>query len=230
MEQAVNHFINQHALQRVTARAVLDRGMAKVQRFTGDALLLYSEEAELHVLCADSDQAALAILEGVTDCELLVNERTGADESIMARYGFTHRGLCYNVVYPHKRPIALDTDIVLKPIPLALLPIVQRNYTLIGPEGVEEHVRDGSMLGGFQGEDMVGFIGQHSERSMGMLFIFPEHRRKQYGYTLEALLINRLLEQGETPYAQIYTDNHASLALQAKLGMVRSEDVVSWLH
>ena len=63
MEQAVNHFINQRPLQRVTARAVLDKGMATVQRFTGDALLLHSEEAELHVLCADSDQAALAILE-----------------------------------------------------------------------------------------------------------------------------------------------------------------------
>ncbi len=229
MEQAVFDFINQRPLQRVTARAVLHKGRAEVLRFTGDALLLYMKEG-LHILCADSDEAALHIMEGVEDCALMVNERTGADEAIMCRYGFHSRGLCYNVVYPHKTPIALNVEVYLDRIPLSELDLVTRHYTLLDPNEVEAHIRDGSLLGGYLGQEMVGFIGQHTEQSMGMLYIFPQYRLRGYGYTLEALLINRILQRGEVPYGQVFTDNHASLKLQEKLGMVRSEDVVSWLH
>lgn len=229
MEQAVFDFINQRPLQRVTAQSVLQKGRAEVLRFTGDALLLYMKEG-LHILCADSDGAALHIMEGVEDCALMVNERTGADEAIMRRYGFHSRGLCYNVVYPHKTPIALDTEVYLDRIPLSELGLVTRHYTLLDPNEVETHIRGGSLLGGYLGQEMVGFIGQHTEQSMGMLYIFPQYRLRGYGYTLEALLINRILQRGEVPYGQVYVDNHASLSLQEKLGMVRSEDVVSWLH
>ncbi len=230
MEPAIFDFISQSPMQRVTARAVLDKGMAEVLRFTGDALLLRMQAEPLHILCADTDQAALQILDDVEDCVLMVNERTGADEAIMQRFGFKERELCYNVVYPHHTPIPFETEVYLDFIPLSRLERVVENYTLISPEKVEAHIRDGSMLGGYLGKEMVGFIGQHTEQSMGMLYIFPQYRRKHYGYTLEALLINRILARGDVPYAQIYIDNHASLALQKKLGMRRSEDVVSWMY
>jgi hypothetical protein len=46
---------------------------------------------------------------------------------------------------------------------------------------------------------------------------------------LETFLINRLLDCGRVPFAQIVTDNTASLELQRKLGFTVSDKTLSWL-
>ena len=229
-QQRALRFAKAVPLRRITARSLLQKRQADIVRITEDALLLYVPAAALHVLCADSGAAALSIMQGVTGCTLLMNERTEADEALMQALGFSERSLCYNVVYEHKTPIDLTTDVRLAPLPLSLLDVVTAHYTLISRDEVAHHMQDGTLLGGWQGDTLVGFIGTHSEGSMGMLYIFPEHRRKQLGYTLEALLINRQLAAGVIPYAQIFTDNVASLALQKKLGLTQCAETISWMY
>ena len=76
---------------------------------------------------------------------------------------------------------------------------------------------------------LAGFIGAHPEGSMGMLHIFPEYRRQHLGFALEAEQIRRFLEQGIIPFCQIASSNTASLALQKKLGMTFSDELIYWL-
>lgn len=78
-------------------------------------------------------------------------------------------------------------------------------------------------------EIFVGYIGQHPEGSMGLLYIFPEYRRHGYAEELERFQINEIVSQGRTPYAHIIEDNEKSLALQKKLGAIFADDKIVWL-
>ena len=89
-------------------------------------------------------------------------------------------------------------------------------------------LRDGNNASDADGA-LAGFIGAHPEGSMGMLHIFPEYRRRHLGYALEAEQIRRFLEQGIIPFCHIVHSNKASLALQKKLGLTFSEELVYWL-
>lgn len=230
IDQPIQAFIDRAPLTRISTDFLLKKGMAEVAAFTGDALLVKATASPLYALCADNDAAALHIMQPISDCTLLLSECTGADEGLMARYGFHRRTLYYNVYYPHAHPIPVETDVVLRPIPISQLDLVAQHYTVFSREDVQACILDESMLGGFRGDSMVGFIGVHEEGSVGMLHIFDAYRRQGLGFVLEALMINRVLAKGDVPYAQINVDNHASLALQKKLGMVRSEGLVSWMY
>ena len=109
------------------------------------------------------------------------------------------------------------------------LGFVLRNYHMMDDESyLRERIAEG-MFGAFVGGELVGFIGTHDERSIGLLEVLPEYRRLGLAFALEAYLINRLLEQGRTPFCQVGIANEPSLALQRKLGMELSDATVHWL-
>lgn len=85
------------------------------------------------------------------------------------------------------------------------------------------------LRGIFEQGALAGFIGEHLEGSMRLLEVFPEYRRKGYGYKLESYLINRFLQLNEVPFCQVMTDDVESLALQQKLGMDISRQTTIWL-
>ena len=76
---------------------------------------------------------------------------------------------------------------------------------------------------------LAGFIGTHSEGSMGMLEVFPEHRRKGYGMMLESYLIRWHLERGWTPFGHVIDGNEASIRLQQKAGMEKGDLPAIWV-
>ena len=76
---------------------------------------------------------------------------------------------------------------------------------------------------------VAGFIGTHSEGSMGMLEVLPEFRRKGYGLALEQFLIAWHLSRGWTPFGHVIDGNEPSLRLQQKAGMVCAGLPAIWL-
>ena len=109
------------------------------------------------------------------------------------------------------------------------LPMLTENYRLISPEELEKVVRRGSLLIGYDGDQPVGFIGEHLEGSMGILYVFPEFRRRGFGAALQARFIARTMEEGYIPFGQVEKSNHASLCLQKKLGMTQSDHLIVWM-
>ena len=75
----------------------------------------------------------------------------------------------------------------------------------------------------------MGFIGEHLEGSMGLLYIFPEYRRKGFGTVLETYLIAKTMEDGYIPFGQVEKDNLRSLSLQKKIGMTTSDNLIVWM-
>ena len=88
----------------------------------------------------------------------------------------------------------------------------------------------GALWGHFTAEGrLAGFLGIHSEGSMGMLEVVPEFRRRGIAQALEAALIRLHLERGWLPYCFVAPDNVPSLSLQAKLGLTNIHIPAIWL-
>ena len=82
---------------------------------------------------------------------------------------------------------------------------------------------------GYDKDHLVGFIGEHLEGSMGMLYIFPEYRRKGFASALEKIYISKTIEKGFIPFGQVEKSNRESLNLQKKIGMTQSDKIICWM-
>ena len=107
---------------------------------------------------------------------------------------------------------------------------LQKRYSLAGERYLRERLAKGEIFGAFLEGRLAGFIGLHEEGSMGMLWVDEDCRRQGIGASLEAWLINRLLERGETPYGQIEAGNLGSIRLQERLGLYLAEGYVWWVE
>lgn len=145
---------------------------------------------------------------------------------------------CYQTVYRPESPLPLQGALRFEPASGKYLPKIIETYDRESPEALEKLVRQGKIYCAFapaaQGESgekevFAGYIGQHPEGSMGLLYIFPEFRRRGYAQEAESFQINAILAEGRTPYAHIIEDNYKSIALQQKLGAVFADDKVVWM-
>ena len=136
--------------------------------------------------------------------------------------GFDEVNPCHLVVY--ERSEAPEAAFIrdIRVLNASYLEAVLEHYShpeyLVDGE-VEDMLRAGDMLGAFDGNRLVGYIGLHSDGSLGMLEVFPGHRREGWGRALEAAMINRQLERGMIPWGQIWPSNVPSIRLQESLGL-----------
>ena len=88
---------------------------------------------------------------------------------------------------------------------------------------------DRGMLGAFVDGQPAGFAGFHIEGAIGMLEVLPAYRRQGIGEALLRGVVSLALSRGQYAYGQVFTDNAPSLALQRKVGMAVSKDILFWL-
>ncbi|MBQ4219765.1 MAG: GNAT family N-acetyltransferase [Butyrivibrio sp.] len=108
-------------------------------------------------------------------------------------------------------------------------PLISREYGLVSEDELKELIERGNIIMGYKNGKAVGFVGEHLEGSIGLLQVFEEYRRKGYGMALEAEMIRRTIKKGYVPFGQVVVDNTASLELQKKLGLTRSEGTIFWM-
>ena len=74
----------------------------------------------------------------------------------------------------------------------------------------------------------VGFVGEHLEGSLGILYILPEYRKQGFAAYLEKYQMNEMLKDGYLPFGQVEVGNEKSLNLQKKLGFKECSGFVYW--
>lgn len=110
------------------------------------------------------------------------------------------------------------------------IPFVAEHYSEIGsPEYVTERIRHGAVYGAFYDKKIVGFIANHGEGSIGMLYVLPEYRKQHVAMALETYCMNLAVERGEIPYGQIVLGNEPSIGLQQKLGICFAKGTIVWM-
>ena len=209
---------------------VMRRGAGRLVAENGGALFVRDDLGGAYFLACEDAAAGRELLERHigADCGLLVVTDCELALETFARFGFTDRLECYQVAYLGEKP-APDPRLTVRAATDRDLAMLTENYKLIGPEELKKAIARRAVFIGYHNGEPVGFIGEHAEGSMGMLFVFPEQRRKGFGEALQRFLIADTMDRGLIPFGQVVKDNTASLALQEKLGMTRSEGLIVWM-
>lgn len=110
------------------------------------------------------------------------------------------------------------------------IPFVTEHYSEIGTEEyVTDRIRHGAVYGAFYDEKIVGFIANHEEGSIGMLYVLPEYRKRHVAMALETYCMNLAIERSEIPYGQIVLGNKPSISLQEKMGICFARETIVWM-
>lgn len=181
-------------------------------------------------LCGEVRDDDFALIDDYIDKErdALMVDSEELFKKVFARYGFEDKLECYQVTYYGDAP-KLDAKIDVRAAEKSDIPLIVENYHLVGEDEIAKIVGRRALFLGFLDGEPVGFVGEHLEGSMGLLYVLPEFRRRGFGEALEKFCIAKTIEKGFVPFGQVEKDNAASLNLQKKLGFTVSENLIFWM-
>ena len=138
---------------------------------------------------------------------------------------FKHAHKCYQAIYTGEKIKNNGNLIHLKKEDLEY---VKKTYNK-GEDAkeVEEGFKANNILGYYENDKLIGFVGRHLDHSIGMLYVKEEFRRKGYGSLILKLAFSFFEDQ--IPFTQIIVDNIASLNLHKKIGCNFGKKYVYWL-
>ena len=209
---------------------IMDRGTAEVIEKTDDVLFLHDPVSEVNFLAGATDEAAIEALDRHADREfiLITTPNKGAAEYARDKMGYKEFLECYQYAYTGEMPEP-DPRLTLRTAEMDDLKSITDVYDLLSAEEIAKIIQRGCAIMAYDEEDrLVGFIGEHLEGSLGMLFVFPEHRRKGYAEALENIAFRWTMERGLVPFGQVVSDNYPSLELQKKMGLAIADKPVYW--
>ncbi len=187
-----------------------NEGAVVVELPTGARLVMGPSRREL--------RRALACFGTGERVVLVCGGRTLARE--VARVTEGHARSCHVVVWRGEAP-AGDSSRDIRVLTPAYAGLIREHYShveYLAPGELEAALASGAFLGGFDQGRLVGFVGEHAEGAMGVLEVLEDHRRQGWGSALAAAKVARTLELGQTPWAEVWPDNTASLALEKRMG------------
>ena len=209
---------------------VLKRGTGEVIERRDKALLVRDRVSGAYMLgCEDPAQGAGVLQRSIGgDCRLLMVSDHGLGLAAFRRYGFESMMACRQTAYYGAAPEPVGR-LVLRDAGEADLPLLTATYDLVSADELRRIVARRKLTLGYEGGRLAGFAGEHLEGSMGLLYVFPEFRRRGYAEELEKALIAKTLNEGFIPFGQVEKNNRASMALQRKLGMTISDRLICWM-
>ncbi len=153
---------------------VLKRGSGEIVADTEHALLVRDSVSGAYLLACTDNVTGLSLLDRYvgSDCGLLMVSDHALGITAFERYGFSEKIECYQVAYYGEKP-SVDGRLTIREADEHDLPILTGNYGMVSPEELEKLVGRKSVLLGYDGERLIGFIGEHLEGSMGLLHVFP---------------------------------------------------------
>ena len=203
------------------------RGVAQVL-FADEGCVLARVTDGNQVIYAPDHELGLAVLGSLSEPTLVTVCEPGLQRAVMDLMGFDVVDPYHLCVYQKDRPAKVAAKLAegIRPLSVEFADQVREHYAFaqwLAAGELEALLAKGAFFGAFEGEgdsqELVGFVGEHPEGSIGMLEVFPGHRRRGWGRALEATKINACLELGQTPWTEVYPYNKASLKLQKSLGL-----------
>ena len=209
---------------------VLKRESGEIIADTGNALLIRDSISGAYMLACEDSESGLEMMDEHIgpDCNLLMVADYDLGLTAFEKYGFDNKIECYQVAFYGKKAENCS-ELTVRVADESDLQVLIDNYDMVSPEELAEIVGRKNILLGYHRDRLVGFIGEHLEGSMGILYVFPEYRQMGFGTALQSCFINKTIEQGFIPFGQVEKENTNSLKLQKKLGMTCSKDLIVWM-
>lgn len=208
---------------------VLKRGSGQIIVNGRNVQLVKDSISGAYFLVCDDPETAFSVLDKhIHDCSLLMVSDHTTGLAVFERYGFSEKIECYQAAYYGEKPQE-DPRLSIRSAEEDDLAMLMEHYHMLSQEELEQLIGRRSIdLAYYQGQ-LAGFIGEHLEGSMGILYVLPEYRKKGFGTALQKHLIRRTMESGYIPFGQVEKSNLNSLGLQKKLGMCVSERLMVWM-
>ena len=209
---------------------VLRRGSGEIIAKQDNALFIRDRVSGAYFLACEDASIGIPLLDRYIGqgCDLLMVSDYSLGKVVFERFGFSEKLECYQVAYFGKKP-PINAELTVRTADEHDLTMLMENYRLISPEELEKVVRRKGILLGYYQDRLIGFIGEHLEGSMGILYVFPEYRHRGFGAALQTHLIVKTMENGYIPFGQVEKGNYASLSLQTKIGMTQSDHLIVWM-
>lgn len=221
-------YLLEDSLSYIDMLEPLRRGTADIIYAENDGVVIYERNSQACMITMQEFEKGQSIIDFKKYHLFAVHQKNMSDW-IQEKGKFSHKFEAYQAVYSKKETFVdcFDTISVLN---CDYTDQICQNYDAINDRKYIETLIDRKQLWGiFDNGALAGFIGEHLEGSMGLLEVFPEYRRRGYGYKLESFLINHFLKLNKIPFCQVMTDNVESLALQQKIGMDISGQTTTWI-
>lgn len=222
--------MNLNSIDYVVFDKMIKRGTAKILEDADNALFIYDTRSEGYYLACEDVNLGMNILDKYADRDIHLMMVTNMliGEKAYEKYSFDGKYDCFQFAY-YGGNVDEDSCITTRTATKEDIPFLLDNYDLISAEEITKLVSIGNIELAYAGSDLVGFMGEHLEGSMGLLYILPEHRRNGYASALEKHLIKINLDKGFVPYGHVVKDNIASIELQKRLGFTQSKKLIRWM-
>ena len=147
---------------------------------------------------------------------------------LATKYKFGYRVTCGLYVWNGK-PLPYKCQGDLRSIGQEFAPLVAQGTDYASPEDVITLLNMHPSSALYVDDKPVCWCLLHLEKSLGMLYTLPEHRKKGYALEVMTHLTNQVIANGDIPYATIVKGNVASenLALKYQLEYVCDVDYIA---
>lgn len=228
MKKEALNYLNKNRLLNIGIIEPIRRKTANIIYAQNQGVMIFEKESQSYMLSVDDLETGKKLINSINDIRLLALHQDYMADYVKKNYNFSHILECYQAVYLDSKISIDDNSMDIKPLNHKDKSIITENYKSLTDEELKKLLDKKSLLGGYVNNNLVGFIGNHLEGSMGILEIFPEYRRKGYAYILESYLIEKMLSKGLVPFAQIEVTNIKSIELHKKLNFNISKEKLFW--
>ena len=221
--------------------AAIGEGHAEVLYAAPTCVLARVRDGSQLVCATDADilaDAATLSLTGTTTVLLGPSEEReelrALEKVLAARLGLSHRTCAYLVTCTADGALdGVEGTEGGAEVPGEVVPLDEtheeavwshlRHPERLGHALLRQLLAEGAFLGAFEGERLVGFVGEQPDGSIGLLEVFRRFRRQGFGRALELAKISRLTGEGRVVRMLVNPRSTSALALQRQLSLEVSE-------
>ncbi|MFZ2258523.1 MAG: GNAT family N-acetyltransferase [Clostridiaceae bacterium] len=228
-------WLYQDELHHLSSIDLLERDLVEIAYAGTNSLLLINSETML-IHCKDPaqwDELLTALLKRLDPDRwyILKAHEDWYLEELKDKTGFSEVSEVYNSIYPKDLALSSEVppDVQIKPLTMADFSFVRKVYLTVDDDDyIRERIAEG-MLGAWYKNELAGFMGTHSDSTMGLLEVLPQYRRLGIGKALEHEMMKKLRSQGRRTYGNIMKDNPMSYMIHEKMGALISQRPIYWL-